>query len=35
MNKLLKYKIEPYPKGDSKKYDSGGFVQTQTLLFEV
>jgi hypothetical protein len=33
MNKLLKYKIEPYPKGDSKKYDSGGNVQTQTLLF--
>ena len=33
MNKLLKYKTEPYPKGNSKKYDSGGTVQTQTLLF--
>ena len=33
MNKLLKYKVEPYPKGDSKKYNSGGSVQTQTLLF--
>lgn len=33
MNNLLKYAIEPYPKGDSKKYDSGGTVQTQTLLF--
>lgn len=33
MNKLLKYQIEPYPKGDSKKYDSGGSVRTQTLLF--
>lgn len=31
--KLLKYPIESYPKGDSKKYDSGGNVQTQELLF--
>ena len=31
--KLLKYSIEPYPKGNSKKYDSGGSVQTQELLF--
>jgi hypothetical protein len=33
MNGLLKYKIEQYPKGDSKKYDSGKAVETQTLLF--
>jgi len=30
---LLKYAIEPYPKGNSQKYDSGGIVQTQELLF--
>jgi hypothetical protein len=29
----LNYKIEPYPKGDSKRYDSGGSVATQDLLF--
>ena len=29
----LMYKIEPYPKGDSQRYDSGGAVQTQQLLF--
>jgi len=29
----LNYKIEPYPKGDSKKYDSGSSVPTQQLLF--
>ena len=34
MNKLLKYKTEQYPKGDSIKYDSGGAVRTQNLLFE-
>jgi hypothetical protein len=33
MNQLLKYKTEPYPKGDSLKYDSGKQVITQTLLF--
>jgi hypothetical protein len=33
MNQLLKYKKEPYPKGDSQKYDSGKQVSTQTLLF--
>jgi hypothetical protein len=33
MNKLLKYKTEPYPKGNSQTYNSGGSVQTQTLLF--
>lgn len=33
LKSLLKYNIEPYPKGDSKKYDSGDRVQTQALLF--
>ena len=32
MNKLY-YSIEPYPKGDSQKYDSGKSVKTQQLLF--
>jgi len=31
--KSLNYKQEPYPKGDIKKYDSGGEVATQNLLF--
>ena len=30
----LMYKIESYPKGDSQRYDSGGKVLTQSLLFE-
>lgn len=29
----LNYKIQPYPKGNSKKYDSGGSVITQDILF--
>lgn len=33
MQNLLKYQVEPYPKGDSKKYDSGSIVKTQGLLF--
>ena len=32
LSKFL-YKSEPYPKGDSKKYDSGGKVATQAILF--
>ena len=32
LSKLM-YKVEPYPKGDSKRYDSGGNVLTQQLLF--
>ena len=35
-NKLLKqlnYEISPYPKGDSRRYDSGINVKTQQLLF--
>ena len=34
LNSKLMYKVEPYPKGDSKRYDSGGKVLTQSLLFE-
>jgi hypothetical protein len=33
MKNLLKYKIQPYPKGDSQRYDSGKKVKTQGLLF--
>ena len=29
----LKYPVEPYPKGEIKRYDSGNAVQTQQLLF--
>lgn len=29
----LKYKIEAYPKGESRRYDSGTIVKTQQLLF--
>lgn len=29
----LNYEIQPYPKGESHKYDSGGNVITQELLF--
>jgi hypothetical protein len=29
----LLYKTEPYPKGDSRRYDAGGVVATQELLF--
>jgi hypothetical protein len=34
LKSLLKYNTELYPKGDSKKYDSGSRVETQALLFE-
>lgn len=33
MKSSLLYEIEPYPKGESKRYDSSGFVQTQNILF--
>lgn len=33
MRKLLKYNIEPYPKGNSQKYDAGGNIQTQQVMF--
>jgi hypothetical protein len=32
MSKLM-YKVEPYPKGDSNRYDAGDRVITQQLLF--
>lgn len=33
MLETLKYEIKPYPKGESMRYDSGGSVKTQQLLF--
>jgi hypothetical protein len=33
LRKSLKYNVEPYPKGEIKRYDSGNAVQTQQLLF--
>lgn len=33
MRKALKYPVEPYPKGDNKRYDAGKEVSTQELLF--
>ena len=33
MLKNLAYKVEAYPKGDNKRYDSNYFPATQTLLF--
>jgi len=33
LNGKLKYEVLPYPKGDTKRYDSGGDVTTQGLLF--
>ena len=33
MASKLKYEVLPYPKGDSSRYDSGGSVKTQGLLF--
>lgn len=33
MRDLLKYDVLPYPKGESKRYDSGNLVPTQDLLF--
>jgi hypothetical protein len=32
MHKDLAYETAPYPKGESKRYNSGGIVRTQTLL---
>lgn len=29
----IRYRQEPFPKGDTKRYDAGGQVQTQLLLF--
>ena len=33
LKKAIQYCQEPYPKGESKRYDSGKSVNTQTLLF--
>jgi hypothetical protein len=33
MRKALRYPVLPYPKGKSKRYDAGGAVPTQQLLF--
>jgi hypothetical protein len=33
MRKALKYPVLPYPKGESRRYDAGGAVPTQQLLF--
>ena len=30
--KKLKYKVQPYPKGESKRYDSGTKISTQQIL---
>ena len=31
--KQLNYTIQPFPKGETRRYDSGGLVATQELLF--
>ena len=31
--KALKYKIEPYPKGDNRRYDASYEPETQAKLF--
>ena len=33
LKNALKYKQEPYPKGEIKRYDAGSTVPTQSLLF--
>jgi hypothetical protein len=33
MLNALKYEVMPYPKGDTKRYDSGETVKTQGMLF--
>lgn len=33
LHNSLKYEIQPYPKGQNKKYDSGEQVNTQQILF--
>jgi hypothetical protein len=29
----LNYEVKPYPKGDTQRYDAGGIVKTQQMLF--
>jgi hypothetical protein len=31
--KQLNYEIKPYPKGDTQRYNAGGLVKTQQMLF--
>ena len=33
LQKKLNYEIEPYPKGEYKRYDASGYVETQGVLF--
>ena len=33
LRQKLRYEVQPYPKGESKTYDAGDSVETQTLLF--
>ena len=33
LKQSIRYNQEPYPKGESKRYDAGAEVQTQALLF--
>ena len=33
LRQKLRYEVQPYPKGESKTYDAGVSVETQTLLF--
>lgn len=33
MQSALRYTIEPYPKGDTKRYDAGGELPTQLVMF--
>jgi hypothetical protein len=35
MRKALMYPIEPYPKGESRRYDASATVQTQGILFQT
>lgn len=35
MRKALMYPIEPYPKGESRRYDASAQVQTQGILFQT
>jgi len=33
MKAALKYKVEPYPKGESKRYDASAVINNQGFLF--
>lgn len=34
MREALNYEIEPYPKGDNERYDAGGSVEVQGIMFD-